>query len=394
MIHNLTKEDSQRRKKIKEQLMNIPEFVNILSKNKVEYSERLAQDNAVFQKKYGTNFKDLNEDFNKQYKSLENLAKEGSTKLNKATPNAEKDFTKKEKIYNEVEFKTILSQTKKQSEVAKLIYDKRLERNDSKLFTPKEDDHFEKLTQEIITQRLIQQYNSNIDLAETIPEIKKILKEAKTAFAENPAAFTQIENKYLSKQTLLQSTVAQRLYKHSEHREVIAEFFKYAGGAVAVLMLAKVMLPHAVFTEIRVLGLDLLRVFFAHTGIVAGSVGILSATGLGFFSRNRPAAVNVPINHLLKVFDKVMETCEKQKESWSSVNTHPSGKINELISRIKEGKSESVDALKKEFGMSDDDNNQLLIKQLTELSRALVSYNPAVTAEPAESAVTVRSYKS
>ncbi len=92
--------------------------------------------------------------------------------------------------------------------------------------------------------------------------------------------------------------------------------------------------------------------------------------------------MNVPINQLLKVFNKVMEICEKQNESWSSENTHPSGKINELIKKIKSGKSESVEALKKEFGMIDDDNNQLLIKQLTELSRALVSYKPAVTAGP------------
>lgn len=388
LIYNLISEDSRRREKFKNELMKIPEFVNILNKNAKEYSHRLAQDNAVFQKKYGLNLPGLNEDFNQQYKNLEKIAQANPPKLVEGEYQAE-DFAKKCEIYNEFEFKASLAEESKLSKVAKLIYEKRVQRNDSGLFTTKENQRFENITQEIITQRRIQQINVKINLAKTVPEIRKILKEAKTAFDDNTSGFTQIQKSAQAREASVQSDAAKNLQneytksKSTPTHHIMLEFFKYAGGSVAVLLLAKIMLPHAVFAEIRILGVDVLRATFAHYGIVAGGVGILSATGLGFFSRNRSTERSELTHHLLKVFEKVMEICKAHKENLSDSNTHPSGKINELITKIKSGKSKSIEALKKEFEINPDDN-PLLIKQLTELSQALVPYKPEMITGPAK----------
>ena len=362
----LSKEDSLRRHEFKQQLNKIPEFKKTLQDHKDEFLKKMEEDHLAFKSKYGSNHPELDQRFEEQKEQFNKLI-EGS---------ASQDLQDKQKIYKEDEFTAQLSAEKDLKKVALIINEKRAERRkNSRLFTQAENDHFEKVAETAATQLLLSDYTQKIDSAKTIPEIQKYLKEAKHKFSGNTQAISQIEKLAQTRKDTLQSKASNELQKHSE----VIKFLKYAGGAVAVLLLAKVMLPPTAFHAVRVLGIDLLRNLYAHTGSVAGTLSVLTAStafGIGFF-RNR--AANLPLKELNNVFEKVLKICKASEENLPNTN-HPSGLINALICNIKSGKSPSAKALKEEFGISEDDNN-LLINQLTELSRALSTSTP--TQEPA-----------
>ena len=371
----LLREDSQRRNQFKEQLTKIPEFVKALKEHQTEFLQKLSDDHIAFKSKYGSNHPDLDKRLKKQYSQFEKLIKESVEISDQKNSKPQDNILQlKQKTYKEDEFTAQLSDEKNLKQVAELINNKRAERRKLGLFTQGENDHFEKVAKTRVTQLLLNEFTQKINSAETIPEIKKHLKEAKYKLSENTEAVAQIEKIAQSRNEKLQSWASDELKK--PHSQVIT-FLKYAGGAVAVLLLAKVMLPPAAFHAVRILGVDLLRTLHANAGSLAGALSVLTASaalGIGLFSRNRSA--NLPLKELHEVYEKVREICKDSKENLPANN--PSGLINALIQKIKSGKSESAKALKQEFGISEDDDS-LLINQLTELSRALSSAAPAQT---------------
>ncbi len=371
----LLREDSQRRNQFKEQLTKIPEFVKALKEHQKEFLQKLSDDQIAFKSKYGSNHPDLDKRFQNQYSQFEKLIKESVEISDQKNSEPQDNISqRKQKIYKEDEFTAQLSGEKNLKQVAELINNKRAERRKLGLFTQGENDHFEKIAKTRVTQLLLSEFTQKINSAETIPEIKKHLKEAKYKLSENTEAVAQIEKIAQSRNEKLQNSASDEL-KKSDFQ--VSTFLKYAGGAVAVLLLAKVMLPPAAFHAVRVLGVDLLRTLHANAGSLVGALSVLTASaalGIGLFSRNRSA--NLPLKELNEVYKKVREICEESKENLPANN--PSGLINALIQKIKSGKSESAKALKQEFGISEDDDS-LLINQLTELSRALSSAAPAQT---------------
>lgn len=368
----LLKEDSQRRNQVKKQLTKIPEFVKSLKDHQEEFLQKLGEDHIAFKRKYESNHPDLDKRFEEQYSQFEKLIKESVEISGQKNSQPQDILQRKQRIYKEDEFTVQLSDEKNLKKVAQIINKKRAERRNSGLFTKAEDNHFEKVAEARTISLLLSEYTQKINSAETIPEIKKHLKEAKYKFSENTEAVSQIEKLAESRNETLQSLASHELKK--QHSQVI-KFLKYAGGAVAVLLLAKVMLPPTAFHAVRVLGIDLLRTLHANAGSLAGALSVLAAStalGIGLFSRSRTA--NLPLTELNKVFEEVLKKCSPQ-EKLPKTN-HPSEMINALIQNIKNGKSQSAKALKEEFGISEDDDS-LLINQLTELSRALSHSAPA-----------------
>lgn len=363
LMFRLLNEDENRRKQFKQQLMKIPEFKQILKKNQNEYKKRMDQDNQVLQDKYKFKIQDIEKELSQQSDNFENLVKICQSQL-AAVPAAPKK-TEIQKTEIKIEAQAIVhsqNQDPDTAEKEKIIIAKQM-----KYYSKRE-----------------QYYIKKIESTKSIPELNTVLQEANADLKENKKALAEIEelakaqhkkhlNDAMKQLETLQTSKSSSLRLPDDVRQRVINFLKYTGGALAVLFIAKTVLPPSVFTAMRILGFDLFRSTCAHLGIVAGSLSFLGAVaaGVSLFSKSHTA--NPPPQYLMDVFTKVKEVCENSPYKLSDSN-HPSDAIEGLIRKLNRGYfPELVDKLKQEFELNNE-SDQLLISQLKELGKALAPY--------------------